>query len=68
MTSYTVTATARVQAPAAVAYGIIADYVNGHPHLLPPKYFRTLTVEAGGTGAGTRARTRAARARDERCH
>jgi hypothetical protein len=54
MSSYTVESTARVHAPAAVAYGLIADYRNGHPHILPPKYFRKLTVEAGGVGAGTR--------------
>lgn len=53
MSSYTVESTARIQAPAAVAYGIIADYRNGHPHILPPKFFRNLTVDAGGIGAGT---------------
>ena len=31
---------------------IIADYHNGHPHILP-KQFRNLTVEKGGVGAGT---------------
>ena len=56
MTAYTVTSTARIQAPASVAYGIIADYRNGHPHILPPKYFRNLRLEAGGVGAGTRIR------------
>jgi hypothetical protein len=33
-------------------YAIIADYRNGHPHILP-KQFRNLTVEQGGVGAGT---------------
>lgn len=56
MTTYTVTATARIHAPASVAYGVIADYRNGHPHILPPKYFRNLRVDAGGVGAGTRIR------------
>ncbi|MBM3906804.1 MAG: SRPBCC family protein [Gemmatimonadetes bacterium] len=54
MTSYSVESTARIHAPAAIAYGIIADYQNGHPHILPSKFFRNLTVEAGGIGAGTR--------------
>jgi len=35
---------------------VIADYRDGHPHILPPKYFRNLRVEAGGVGAGTRIR------------
>jgi len=42
-------------APAAV-YGIIADYHHGHPRILPPEHIRDLTVERGGTGAGTRIR------------
>jgi hypothetical protein len=54
MPSYTVTYSSRVNAPAAVAYGIIADYRDGHPHILPPKYFRNLQVQSGGRGAGTR--------------
>lgn len=54
MPNFSVSATARVGAPAAVTYGIIADYHNGHPHILPAKYFRNLTVEQGGVGAGTR--------------
>ena len=49
---YSVGATARVEAPAAQVYGILADYRGGHPHILP-KQFTSLTVERGGTGAGT---------------
>jgi hypothetical protein len=56
MTTYTVTLTARIHAPARIAYDIIADYRDGHPHILPPKYFRNLRVEAGGVGAGTKIR------------
>jgi hypothetical protein len=56
MTTYTVSSRARIGAPAAVAYGIIADYRDGHPHILPPKYFRNLRVEQGGVGAGTHIR------------
>lgn len=34
-------------------YAIIADYNNGHPRILPDRYFDGLTVESGGVGAGT---------------
>jgi len=44
---------ARVDAPAATVYGIIADYRNGHPRIIPPAYFRDLQVKRGGIGAGT---------------
>jgi Polyketide cyclase / dehydrase and lipid transport len=47
-----VRASARIDAPPARVYGIIADYRNGHPHILP-KQFRNLVVEAGGVGSGT---------------
>lgn len=45
----------KIQAPAHVAYGILADYRTGHPSILPPA-FTDLVVEAGGYGAGTRIR------------
>ncbi len=51
--SFTVRASARVGAPADVVYGIIADYRNGHPHILPKQYFEWLEVEQGGRGEGT---------------
>ena len=47
---------AMIPAPAARIYELIADYRNGHPRILPPEYFRALTVERGGRGAGTRIR------------
>jgi hypothetical protein len=53
MKRHRVAATRRIAAPARAAYGTIADYRNGHPQILPPKYFRNLKVESGGTGAGT---------------
>jgi len=56
MTTYSVASSASVHAPAALVYAIIADYRDGHPYILPPKYFRNLRVEAGGVGAGTRIR------------
>ena len=49
---YVVRASARIQAAPERVYAIIADYRNGHPHILP-KQFRGLTVEQGGAGAGT---------------
>ncbi len=49
---YTVVASADMDAPPDRVYAIIADYHNGHPHILP-KQFRNLTVEKGGVGAGT---------------
>ena len=47
-----------VAAPAPVVYGILADYREGHPSILPPRYFDGLEVESGGLGAGTRIRFR----------
>lgn len=49
-------AEAAIAADAELVYGILADYRHGHPAILPPKYFRNVEVEAGGTGAGTRLR------------
>jgi hypothetical protein len=51
--SFNVRASAHIDAPADVIYGIIADYRNGHPQILPRKYFEWLEVEQGGRGAGT---------------
>ena len=51
--AYTVTSSAVIGAPAEIVYGIIADYREGHPHILPRKYFTSLEVEQGGTGEGT---------------
>ena len=52
---FIVSKSAEISAPADRLYGIIADYRNGHPRILPPA-FTGLTVEAGGVGAGTRIR------------
>ncbi len=51
--AYTVTSTALVEAPADVVYSILADYDEGHPQILPRKYFTFLAVERGGIGEGT---------------
>ncbi len=34
-------------------YTVLADYHNGHPHILPKQYFPELQVKHGGIGAGT---------------
>ena len=56
MKPYQVTASALIQAPAEQVYAILADYRQGHPHILPKPYFLNLEVEEGGVGAGTRIR------------
>jgi uncharacterized protein YndB with AHSA1/START domain len=56
MATVTVIATRRIPAPPAEVYAILADYTEGHPHILPSAYFRNIEVEQGGIGAGTRIR------------
>ena len=51
--SFTVKVSSRVNAPSDVVYDLIADYRNGHPHILPKQYFEWLEVERGGRGEGT---------------
>src|SRR4051794_9626066 len=51
--TFDVKASSHINAAAEVVYGIIADYRNGHPQILPRKYFEWLEVEQGGRGAGT---------------
>lgn len=53
MSTYRVTATRRIGAPAKIAYDIIADYRHGHTLIIPPKVFQNLQVTSGGFGAGT---------------
>ncbi|MBA3534987.1 MAG: SRPBCC family protein [Ardenticatenales bacterium] len=48
-----ITASATINAPAEKVYGILADYREGHPRILPTPYFQGLQVEQGGVGAGT---------------
>jgi len=47
-------ASVRIDAPAARVYAILADYNRHHPRVVPPEYFKSLEVEEGGVGAGTR--------------
>lgn len=56
MSQYTVSVFRDIDAPIEVLYNIVSDYEAGHPAILPPDYFKKLTVEAGGKGAGTVAR------------
>jgi hypothetical protein len=44
---------ATIDAPADRVYGLIADFHNGHPLIVPPKYFSDMEVLRGGVGAGT---------------
>ncbi len=55
----TITASAKIAAPPARVYAILADYRSGHPSILPPAAFLGLEVEAGGVGDGTRILVRA---------
>jgi polyketide cyclase/dehydrase/lipid transport protein len=48
-----VSKSALIAAPAQAVYSVIADYRNGHPRILPLRYFHRLEVERGGSGAGT---------------
>jgi len=50
---FTIAASRIVAAPAAVAYGLIADYKGGHQRILPDKYFGNLRATKGGYGDGT---------------
>jgi hypothetical protein len=42
-----------IPAPPPLVYSLIADYRQGHPRILPLRYFGRLEVEQGGVGAGT---------------
>lgn len=53
MATYHASASADIDAPAERQYGIIADYSNTHPRILPRPPFGSLVVEQGGVGAGT---------------
>jgi hypothetical protein len=49
---YVVCQTAHVPAPSEAVYAVLANYLEGHPRILP-KHFTNLVVEEGGIGAGT---------------
>lgn len=56
MATVVVSEARRIPAPPREVYAIIADYTEGHPHIMPSAYFRNIEVEEGGVGAGTRIR------------
>ncbi len=53
MPRHQVTAEDVVNAPAELAYALIADYRDGHPRIIPRPPFVSLDVEQGGKGEGT---------------
>lgn len=53
MTHYHAEASDIINAPPDRVYAIIADYHEGHPSILPTRYFTGLTVNEGGRGEGT---------------
>ena len=53
MTRHTVEASAEIAAAVERVYGIVADYREGHPRIVPPSFFTGIEVEQGGYGAGT---------------
>lgn len=53
MGRYHVEVSREINAPIQTVYRILSDYHVGHPSVLPRQYFKSLTVEEGGVGAGT---------------
>jgi hypothetical protein len=53
MTHYRAEASDIIDAPPEQVYAIVADYHEGHPAILPARYFTDLTVTKGGQGEGT---------------
>ncbi|MCA9955786.1 MAG: SRPBCC family protein [Anaerolineales bacterium] len=53
MNQYEVSVSRVIDAPPAAVYAIFADYHHSHAAVLPKPYFTSMTVEKGGTGAGT---------------
>jgi hypothetical protein len=53
MGQYYVSESREIAAPIQAVYAILSDYHEGHPSVLPKQYFKSLTVEEGGVGAGT---------------
>lgn len=53
MSRQSITATRRINATASLVYGVIANYREHHPRILPDA-FSNFVVHDGGIGAGTR--------------
>jgi hypothetical protein len=58
METYELQVSRRVKTDAGLIYGVLADYRNEHPHILPKPYFQSIEVEQGGVGAGTVVRVK----------
>lgn len=65
MAAITISSEREIAAPADVVYGILADYRNHHPNILPPA-ISGLVVEEGGIGEGTVIRVTTSLARTTR--
>jgi len=53
MSKVVIQESAEIAAPPDAVYRILADYREGHPSILPPRWFTHLHVERGGVGEGT---------------
>ncbi len=53
MNQYELSVSRVIDAPPAAVFAIFADYHHSHAAVLPKPYFTEMTVEKGGTGAGT---------------
>ena len=53
MVEHSVEASAEIEAAAERVYGIVADYREGHPRIIPKSFFDGIEVEQGGYGEGT---------------
>lgn len=53
MSYYTAKVSKVIDAPADQIYAEISDYHEGHPAILPGRYFTDMTVTSGGQGEGT---------------
>ena len=53
MIGHSVEASAEIEAAVERVYGIVADYREGHPRIVPKSFFTGIEVEEGGYGAGT---------------
>ncbi|MAU09896.1 MAG: hypothetical protein CL607_08765 [Anaerolineaceae bacterium] len=53
MANITIHESAVIDAPPTVVYGIVADYNEKHPVILPKPEFESIKVTKGGIGTGT---------------
>lgn len=59
MATIRIEAAARVEAPAADVYAVLADYRDGHPRILPRQMYGLEVTGGPGVGHGTEIRFRA---------